>query len=206
MGAVRIERIDPDRHDRWDFRSGDSAVDDWLRQDAVAADRPVGVVVHVVHVVAEGGRVVGCYRLGSFRVKARRPVTPLRAWSSNFERTPVSAVLVSGLGIDQRWQRRGLGTRLMWHALELARHRRARRASRLVVAHGETERAPGLDTRFGFRALTPTRDSVICRSGTFRPPSRLQLPHRTAPRHGATSTRWLSRPGGRPTVESDADL
>jgi hypothetical protein len=56
VGAVRIERIDPDRHDRSDFGCGDPALDGWLRQDAVAADRQVGVVVHVA---AEGGRVVG---------------------------------------------------------------------------------------------------------------------------------------------------
>jgi hypothetical protein len=47
VGAVRIERIDPGRHDRSVFDCGDPAVDGWLRLDAVAAGRQVGVVVHV---------------------------------------------------------------------------------------------------------------------------------------------------------------
>ena len=145
---------------------------------AVAADRQVGVVVHVA---AEGGRVVGCFRLGSFQVQARRPVTPLTAWSSDFERTPVSAVLVCRLGVDQRWQRPGLGIWLMWHALELAATVAPAVRARLVVAHGETERGPGFDTRFGFRAFTAILDSATCRCGTFRPPSRPQWPQRTAP-------------------------
>ena len=39
--AVRIERIDLDRHDRSEFGWGVAAVDSWLRQDAVDADRQV---------------------------------------------------------------------------------------------------------------------------------------------------------------------
>ena len=109
--------------------------------------------LRLVHVAAEGGRVVGCYRLGSFQVQARRPVTPLTAWSSDFERTPVSAVLVCRLGVDQRWQRRGLCTWLMWHALELTATVAPAVRARLVVAHGQTERAPRSVTRFGFQAF-----------------------------------------------------
>ena len=41
LDAVRIERIDLDRHDRSDFGCGVAAVDSWLRQDAVDADRQV---------------------------------------------------------------------------------------------------------------------------------------------------------------------
>jgi hypothetical protein len=37
VGAVRIERIAPGRHDRSVFDCGDPAVDGWLRLDAVAA-------------------------------------------------------------------------------------------------------------------------------------------------------------------------
>ncbi len=86
----------------------------------------------VVQVATEGGRVVGCYRLGSFQVQARRPVMSLRSWS--VERMPVNAVVVSRLGVDRRWQRRGLGTWLMWHALELAAAVAPAVRARLVVA------------------------------------------------------------------------
>ena len=42
VDAVRIESIDLDRHDWSDFGCGVAAVDSWLRQDAVDADRQVG--------------------------------------------------------------------------------------------------------------------------------------------------------------------
>jgi hypothetical protein len=41
----------------------------------------------------------------------------------------------------------------MWHALELAAAVAPAVRARLVVAHGETERAAGFATRFGFRAF-----------------------------------------------------
>ncbi len=85
------------------------------------------------------------------RCRLGRSVTSLRPWS--LDRVPVPAVVVSRLGVDQRWQRRGLGTSLMWHALELAAAVAPAVRARLVVAHGETERAPGFLGRFGFRAF-----------------------------------------------------
>jgi hypothetical protein len=98
VDAVRVERIDPGRHDRSVFDCSVSAVDGWLRQDAIVADRQQGVVVQVA---SDGRRVVGCYRLGSFQVQAGPSVTSLRPW--NLERMRVPAILVSWLGVDQRW-------------------------------------------------------------------------------------------------------
>ncbi len=186
VGEVRIERIDPGRHDRSVFGCGDPAVDGWLRLDAVPAERQVGVVVQVA---TEGGRVVGCYRLGSFQVQVRRPVMSLRPWSSDFERIPVSAVVEARLGVDQRWQRRGLGTWLMWHALERAATVGSAVRARLVVAHGETERAPGFVTRFGFRAFDsdrrfsslPMRDLQATISTPAAPPHGTTVMERPAP-------------------------
>ena len=103
-----------------------------------------------MQVLSVGGRVVACYRLGSFPETAPS-VTPRGTWSSG--RLPVSAVLVSRVGVDQRWQRRGLGTSLMWHALELATAVRPVVRSRLVVAHGEIAPAIGFLDRFGVRAF-----------------------------------------------------
>jgi GNAT superfamily N-acetyltransferase len=148
VDAVRIERIDPGRHDRSVFDCGDSAVDGWLRQDAIVADRQQGVVVQVA---SDGRRVVGCYRLGSFQVQARRPVRSL--WSFDLDRMPVPALMVSHLCVDQRLQGRGLGTQLMLHALELAAAVAPAVGARLVVGHGGTERATGFLRRFGFRAF-----------------------------------------------------
>lgn len=148
VNEVRIERIDVDRHDRSAFDCGDPAVDSWLRQAAVDADRRAAVVVQVAVV---GSRVVGCYRLGSFQVQARTSATSPRHWS--LERMPVPAVVVSRLGVDQGWQGRGFGGLLMWHALDLAAAVGPVVRARLVVACGVTEHPPGFLGRFGFRAF-----------------------------------------------------
>lgn len=96
--ASRIERIDVDRHDRSGFCSGDRLLDGWLRHEAVAAGHQSGVVVRVV---THDGMVVGCYRLGVFRIEAE--TTPVAGSSA---RNPVPAMLISWLGVDQRWQLR----------------------------------------------------------------------------------------------------
>ena len=66
---------------------------------------------------------------------------------------PVPAILQSRLGVDQRWQRRGLGASLMWHALGVATSVAPALRARLVVAHAEPEAATGILGRLGFRAF-----------------------------------------------------
>ena len=73
----------------------------WLRQDAIVADRQQGVVVQVA---GDGRRVVGCYRLGSFQVQARRPVRSLRSF--DLDRMPVPALVVSHLCVDSGFRGR----------------------------------------------------------------------------------------------------
>jgi GNAT superfamily N-acetyltransferase len=148
VDSVRVERLDPDRHDRSAFCCDDPAVDGWLSQDAVADDRRAGVAVQVA---SDGGRVVGCYRLGSFQVRSAPSVWSPKVWDS--DRMPVPAIIVSRLGVDQRWQRRGLGASLMWHALGVATSVAPALRARLVVAHAEPEAATGILGRLGFRAF-----------------------------------------------------
>ena len=100
---------------------------------------------------------MGCYRLGSFRVQAAPLVTSLRPWT--VERMPVPAVVVPRLGVDQRWQGRGLGVSLMWPALELVAAVAPAMRARRVVAHGETERASGFLGRFGSRVSDSEKGS-----------------------------------------------
>ena len=196
MDGVRIERIDPDRHDWSDFGCGDPAVDGWLQQDGAAAARHAGVVVQVA---TDGGRVVGCYRLGSFQVQARRPVTPLAASGSDLQRMPMSAVVVSRLGVDQRWQGRGLGTLLLWHALDLAAAIGPVLRTRLVVAHAATGPALGFVSGFGFRAFDsdprwsylPMQDVEATVSASAASPHSTSVMERPAPGRCARPARAL---------------
>ena len=156
------------------------------RFNAIVADRQQGVVVQVA---SDGRRVVGCYRLGSFQVQARRPVRSLRTWSFDLDRMPVPALVVSCLCVDQRLQGRGLGTQLMLHALELAAAVALAVGARLVVGHGGTERATGFLRRFGFRAFDtdprwsylPMQDVEATISTSATPAQRITVADRPTP-------------------------
>ena len=112
------------------------------------------------------------------------------------ERMPVPAVVVSRLGVDQWWQRRGLGTWLMWHPLELAAAVAPAVGARLVVAHGETERAPGFGARFGFRAFdSDQRCSYLpMRDLQFTISALAATPHSTAVMDRPAPDRWADPP------------
>jgi hypothetical protein len=72
---------------------------------------------------------------------------------------PVPAVVVPRLGVDQRWQGRGLRVSLMWHALELVAAVAPAVRARRVVTHGETERASGFLGRFRSRVSDSEKGS-----------------------------------------------
>jgi GNAT superfamily N-acetyltransferase len=66
---------------------------------------------------------------------------------------PLPAILVSRLGVDVRFQSRGIGAALLWHALRVADSAALPLGVRVVVAHAVGERATGFCSRFGFRPL-----------------------------------------------------
>jgi predicted N-acetyltransferase YhbS len=107
------ERLDVRRHDGSQFSCGVSSFDQWLMEDAAADARLSGSRVHVA--VADEA-VVGCYRLSALEVQ-RAQGSALR----DADRQAVPAVLLSHLGVDAKWQRRGLGSALLVHAIGCSR-------------------------------------------------------------------------------------
>ena len=93
---------------------------------------------------------------------------------------PVPAILQSRLGVDQRWQRRGLGASLMWHALGIA-------TAVAPALRGPARGCPRREPAAGFLAgsgsgpSTATRDGATWGCGTLRPPSRLEPLNRREP-------------------------
>jgi GNAT superfamily N-acetyltransferase len=144
-----ISRIDPSRHDLTAFRCGQPGTDSWLRLEASAANLEPGWVVCVA---GREGRVVGCYRVGAFALQS-----PWATTADPGDWTWMPALLVSRVGVDQRWQGRGLGTSLLWHALELAARLAPGIAVRLVLARADSPAAAGLVSRLGFHALAGDR-------------------------------------------------
>jgi ribosomal protein S18 acetylase RimI-like enzyme len=67
----------------------------------------------------------------------------------------VPAIQLSRLGVDHNWQRQGLGSSLVLHAVEVFSQLTAKTDTRLLVAKAGTdsEQSAAFCRRFGFRAL-----------------------------------------------------
>ena len=143
MKAVRLERIDASRHEVSTFRCGDPALDHWLHDEAPSVDHQAGTTVRVA---INSDNVIGCYRLSAFEIEPQ--VVPRRRTEGP---RPLPAILVSRLGVDVRFQNRGIGAALLWHALSVADSAALPLGVRVVVAHAVGERGTGFCSRFGFR-------------------------------------------------------
>ena len=97
---TRVEPLDPSRHDRSQFVSGEPMLDDWIRRFAGQAARRDGARTYVV---CDGPRVIGYYSVCAFQVE--RDVAP--PWT-RIGGHPVPAILLARLAVDQV----GSGTRL----------------------------------------------------------------------------------------------
>jgi len=166
VAAIRIERVDADRHDRSSFCCGDPSLDRWLRDDASAASTTSGLRVEVA---SNGNQVVGCYALSSFHVEVGRAIG-----LSGSRHPPLPAILVSRLGVDIRWQRRGLGTSLMVHAIGLANDAAPALNAALLLARAESDPGTAFCTRSASNRSAAGQGGSTVPCGTWRRPSRGQ--------------------------------
>jgi predicted N-acetyltransferase YhbS len=144
--SVVVSRIDAVEHDCSGFSCGVAELDGWVRGDAVAADRRPGARVVVATV---NGRVVGCVQLSAFQVEAA-----LGAPAAVRDRampTPIGAVLISKLAVDQAWQKRGVASTLGWQAFVMASAVAVGTGAPLLVARSEVDEQ--FCVRLGFRPL-----------------------------------------------------
>jgi len=120
--------------------------------------RPDGGVA--VFVAAADEVVLGCYRLSVLRVEGGGEPA-LRGGSEEV----VPDILMSHLGVDHHWQRQGLGSSLVLHAVEVFAQPTAQTDARLLVANAGTdsEQFTAFSRRFGFQPLdsAPGRSYLV---------------------------------------------
>ncbi len=106
------------RFDRRPFRCGKPELDEWLKTQASGQEQR-GNTRTFLAVQAATGRVVGYYATTTYRLELDEAAL---AYGAGKRRYPVPAVLLARLAVDKRWQGRGLGVKLLVHALtEVAR-------------------------------------------------------------------------------------
>lgn len=146
---MRIEPLDPARHDRAGFSSGHAGLDEYLRRYAAQGHRKSLVRVYVA--ADEANRVLGYYALSAASV--RHDELPDEA-ARGLPKYPVPAVLIGRMAVDVSARERGahLGSRLLVHALTQALRVADAIGVRCVIVDAKPE-AAGFYRQFGFRPL-----------------------------------------------------
>ena len=145
----RPEPLDPARHDRSRFDSGEPALDDWLcryagqnrRRDTAAT---WGITTPDDRVVAYASLAMTAIdRNAAPRAVAQRAPDP------------VPALLLGRLAVDQEYAGLGIGTALVAYVLATAIELNARAACRAIVVAALDARARAWWERLGFHPFHP---------------------------------------------------
>jgi GNAT superfamily N-acetyltransferase len=141
--------LEPGRHKRDAFCSGDASLDDWLRHFASQNRRRDTAATWVI---ADKDDVVVAYAtLSMTGIDLSAAPATLREGAPN----PIPALLLGRLAVDERYAELGLGTELVKHVLATAVEINARVACRAVVVAALDAHARSWWERFGFGPLDP---------------------------------------------------
>jgi GNAT superfamily N-acetyltransferase len=145
----RPEPLDPARHDRSDFDSGEPALDEWLRRYAGQNRRRHTAATWVI--TTTDGKVVAYASLAMTAVNHSAAPAAVAKHAPD----PVPALLLGRLAVDQNHAGLGVGTALVAHVLATAVDINARAACRAVVVTALHRRARTWWERLGFHPFHP---------------------------------------------------
>lgn len=145
----RPEPLDPSRHDRSGFDSGEPALDDWLRRYAGQNRRHDTAATWVVATPED--QVVTYASLAMTAIDRSAAPDPVAKRAPN----PVPALLLGRLAVDHRHRGLGIGTALVAHVLATAAELNAKAACRAVVVTALHAQARAWWERLGFHSFHP---------------------------------------------------
>ncbi|ADB53585.1 GNAT family N-acetyltransferase [Conexibacter woesei] len=145
----RPEPLDPARHDRSGFDSGEHALDDWLRRYAGQNRRRHTAATWVITTTSDA--VVAYASLAMTAID--RSAAP--AAVAKHAPDPVPALLLGRLAVDRSCTGLGVGTALVAHVLATAVEINTKAACRAVVVTALHDRARRWWERLGFHPFHP---------------------------------------------------
>ena len=145
----RPEPLDPARHDRSSFDSGEPALDDWLRRYAGQNRRRDTAATWVIATPVD--QVVAYASLAMTAIDRTAAPGPIAKHAPD----PVPALLLGRLAVDHRSSGLGIGTALVAHVLATAVELNAKAACRAVVVTALHAEARSWWERLGFRPFHP---------------------------------------------------
>lgn len=169
--SIRVEHLDPDRHERSGFDSGNGILDDWLRRFAHQNDARTNTGRTWVAVDDDGppgarGRIpiVGYVTIAAHAVTTEqaRAAVPKGALPEL-----VPAALIARLAVDRGYQGRTLGGRLLRFAVERVLTVDAEIAVTLVVVDAIDDSAVGFYAHHGFVPV-PGTSRLLARVSDLR--------------------------------------
>lgn len=145
----RPEPLDPARHDRAGFDSGEPALDGWLRRDAGQNRRRNTAATWVI--TTPDNKVVAYASLSMTAIDRAAAPRPIAKQAPD----PLPALLLGRLAVDRHYAGFGIGTALVAHVLATALELNAKAACRAVVVTAINARARAWWERLGFHPLDP---------------------------------------------------
>lgn len=145
----RPELLDPSRHDRRDFDSGEPTLDEWIRRYAGQNRRRDTSATWVITTPTD--EVAAYASLAMTSIDRSAAPGPVADRAPN----PVPAILLGRLAVDHRHSRIGVGTTLVGHVLATAVELNVKAACRAVVVTALNERARTWWERLGFHPFSP---------------------------------------------------
>lgn len=114
-------RIEPlgENHDRAAFSCGQRSIDDFLKKSArQRQQRRIGTTMVAVDAQGDGRRIVGFYTLLPHEFRGEELPDPYRRGSRIGNLSAVPGALLAQLGVDVKFQGRGIAKALLAHALK----------------------------------------------------------------------------------------
>jgi GNAT superfamily N-acetyltransferase len=147
--------LDPRRHDREQFDSGEPGLDEWLRKYAGQNRRRDTAATWVV---ADADDVVVAYASVAMTGIDRSAAPEAVAKSAP---DPVPALLLGRLAVDRRYGNLGIGTALTTHVLATAVELNEKAACRAVVVTALNASARVWWERLGFHPFDPDEPNQL---------------------------------------------
>jgi len=142
--VIRAPELLAKEHDLTAFRSGEQALDDWLRRRALANQRSGASRTYVV---TANDQVIGYYSLAAGAILPAQSTGKVRRNMPN----PIPVMVLGRLAVDQTWQGQGLGADLLRDALLRTIQAAEITGIRALLVHALHEKAAAFYSRFGFR-------------------------------------------------------
>ena len=151
---MKFERLDTQKHDRKDFDCGVIALNLYLQQFA-NQDQKRGLTR--VYVLAKQQQIIGYYSICAHSVPTDQ--LPDNNRLGRYSEAPF--LLLGRLAVDKRYQGRGFGDALIFHAFSITNEAAEKIDTLGIIVDAKIEKAAGFYEKFGFKPLSASKNRLV---------------------------------------------